>query len=99
MEGHWGGASTETMARGEIPKFNLAKRDEREAAAHEAPPHRDGDVTISPREANSWREASSPVILHPPFLCSLAHAVWQVSSLARPRAAADSTVKMVTNKG
>ena len=37
------------------------------------------------------------MILHPPILCSLAHAVRQVSSLSRPRAAADSTVKMVTN--
>ena len=52
------------MARGENPKFNLAKCDEREAVAHEAPPHRDGDVTISPREANSWREVSSPMNLH-----------------------------------
>ena len=47
-----GDASTGKMARGETLNFNLAKRDEREAAAHEAPPHRDGDVTISPREAN-----------------------------------------------
>ena len=31
------GASSETMARGETPNFNLAKRDEREPAAHEAP--------------------------------------------------------------
>ena len=95
-----GGASSETKARGEHPKLNLAKCDEREAAAHEAPPHRDGDVTISPREANSWREVSSPMVLHPPFsaltsTCCVAQ--WQVSCLAPLCAAADSTVKMVTN--
>ena len=64
MEGHWGA----TKARGEITKFSLAERDEREAAAHEAPPQRDGDATNSPREANSWREVSSPMTLHPPYL-------------------------------
>ena len=50
--------------REDTPKFNLAKCDEREAAADEAPPHRDGDVTITPREANTWREVSSPANLH-----------------------------------
>ena len=74
------GASSERMAKGEHVNCNLAKRDEREAAAHEAPPHCDGDVALSLREANSWREVSSPAILHPPILCSLAHAVWQVTA-------------------
>ena len=92
-----GGASSEIMARAQNPKFNHGTGDEREAAAHEEPPYRDRSVDIALHEANSWREVSSPAILHPPILCSLAHAVWQVSSLARPRAAADSTVKMVTN--
>ena len=68
------------MARGENPKFNLAKCDEREAAAHEEPPHRDRSIAISLHEANSWREVSSPAILHPPILCSLAHAVRQVTA-------------------
>ena len=92
-----GGASSEIMARGQNPNFSRAKHGERERAAHEDTPHRDRGIAISPREANSWQEVSSPAILHPPILCSLAHAVRQVSSLARPRAAADSTVKMVTN--
>ena len=85
------------MARGQNPNFKLAKRDERERATHEATSHRDRDIAFSLREANSSRAVSSSVILHPPFLRSRARAVWQVSSLARPRAAADSTVKMVTN--
>ena len=88
------------MARGENPKFKLVRRAEREAAAHEEPPYRDRSVAISLHEANSWREVSSPAILHPPFLRSCARAVWQVSSWCGRReqhAGADSTVKMVTN--
>ena len=65
-----GGSSSETTARGETPKFSLARRDEREAAAREEPPHRDRSIAISLHEANSWREVSSPAILHPPYLCS-----------------------------
>ena len=88
------------MARGENPNFKLAKRDERERAAHEAPSQRDRGIAISLREANSWRAVSSSVTLHPPFLRSRAPAVWQVSSWCGRRerhAGADSTVKVITN--
>ena len=69
------------MARGENPNFNHGTRDEREAAAHEEPPYRDRSVAIALHEANSWREVSSPMNLHPPILCStLAHAVRQVTA-------------------
>ena len=95
-----GGASSETMARGQNPNFSRAKHGERERAAHEDTPHRDRDAAFSLREANRWREVSSPVILHPPFLRSCARAVWQVSSWCGRRerhAGADSTVKVITN--
>ena len=95
-----GGASSEIMARGQNPNFSRAKHGERERAAHEAPPHRDRGIAISLREANSWREVSSSVNLHPPFLRSCARAVWQVSSWCGRRerhAGADSTVKVITN--
>ena len=68
------------MARAQNPKFNHGTRDEREAAAHEEPPYRDRSVDIALHEANSWREVSSPMILHPPYLRSLAHAVWEVTA-------------------
>ena len=93
-------SSSEIMARGQIPNFSRAKHGERERAAHEAPSHRDRDASFSLREANSSREVSSSVNLHPPFLRSCARAVWQVSSWCGRRerhAGADSTVKMVTN--
>ena len=89
------------MARAQNPKFNHGTRDEREAAAHEEPPYRDRSVAIALHEANSWREVSSPAILHPPFLRSCARAVWQVSSWCGRRerhAGADSTVKMTTHE-
>ena len=91
-----GGSSSETKARGENPKFNLARRDEREAAAHEEPPHRP--------QCRNWPTRGQLVargeLTHepaPPYSVLTSTSVWQVSSLARPRAAADSTVKMVTN--
>ena len=93
-------SSSEIMARGQNPNFSRAKHGERERAAHEDTSHRDRDASFSLREANSSREVSSSVNLHPPLLRSCAPAVWQVSSWCGRReqhAGADSSVKMITN--
>jgi len=88
------------MAAPENRDFSPPKHDERERAALEAGAHGLRDAAISLCEANSSRAVRLAVTLHPPFLCSHAHALWQVSSWCGGRerhAGADSTVKMITN--
>ena len=71
------------MAAAENMDFTLAKHDERDRTALEAPTHRDRDGHISLREASSSRAVSSPVNVDPPPAHSLLYVLWQVSRLVR----------------
>ena len=71
------------MAAGENIDFTLAKHDERDRTALEAPTHRDRDGHISLREANSSRAVSLPMNVDPPPAHSLLYVLWQVSRLVQ----------------